>query len=79
MDGDQGRVPKFLVSTPVLTSLAATLIIIFKYVHPRWRSVDRRLVEFAATLPGPPTLPVIGNALHLFFARAGEFYLVAWK
>uniref|UniRef100_A0A0K8TVP0 Cytochrome p450 n=1 Tax=Epiphyas postvittana TaxID=65032 RepID=A0A0K8TVP0_EPIPO len=53
----------------LLVLIAATLAVLVIWL--RWRRRNRRLLELAAMLPGPPALPVLGNAL-LFTASPSE-------
>ncbi|KAI8442014.1 hypothetical protein MSG28_005664 [Choristoneura fumiferana] len=46
-----------------------TLTLLVYWLHWRWR--NRRLLELAARVPGPPALPVLGNAL-LFMASPND-------
>ncbi|XP_073948122.1 cytochrome P450 4C1-like [Choristoneura fumiferana] len=52
----------------MLVAIVTTLPLVF-WLHWRWR--NRRLLELAASVPGPPALPVLGNAL-LFMASPNE-------
>lgn len=50
----------------LVIALYALLTILIYWVYWRWK--HRRLLELAAKLPGPPALPIIGNAL-IFIAK----------
>ncbi|KAH9631388.1 hypothetical protein HF086_012176 [Spodoptera exigua] len=45
-----------------------------------WRWRHRRMLELAAKLPGPPALPILGNALSFMFNPGGiPFYFLLPK
>uniref|UniRef100_A0A0K8TV51 Cytochrome p450 n=1 Tax=Epiphyas postvittana TaxID=65032 RepID=A0A0K8TV51_EPIPO len=52
-----------------LVAMVTTLAALVYWLLWRWR--NRRLLELAAKVPGPPALPVLGNAL-LFMASPNE-------
>ncbi|KAI8442012.1 hypothetical protein MSG28_005664 [Choristoneura fumiferana] len=55
--------------TPLQLVITMTLTLLVYWLHWRWR--NRRLLELAARVPGPPALPVLGNAL-LFMASPND-------
>lgn len=61
----------YFISTIILIIIAFTMLL-FYWIHWKWR--HRRLLELAEKLPGPPALPIIGNAL-IFMAKSEGKYL----
>lgn len=54
--------------TQVLFTAALILLVCFIIVY-KWKY--RKLEKLAAQLPGPPTLPIIGNALQFLGSLEG--------
>lgn len=57
-----------LVSNPASVSIGLVVIFVIllcKHVIGKMRK-DPRLVKFAETLPGPPTVPFLGNGLDFY-------------
>lgn len=63
----QGNLPSLLF----LILFILVLSIIFKYLHDKF-SKNPKSVAFAATIPGPPSLPLLGNGLDFFIAGPSE-------
>ena len=58
----------FSASSVFLSLLIPALILYFIY----FRISRRHLLELAEKIPGPPALPLIGNALDLFGSPDGK-------
>lgn len=58
----------FSASTVFFSLLIPALVLYFIY----FRISRRHMLELAEKIPGPPTLPLIGNALELFGSSDGK-------
>lgn len=52
--------------------MLVALVMLFKYFIDTFCR-DSRLMKFAATLPGPPALPLIGNGYEFFINGTRKF------
>ena len=55
----------------IVIGLILTLYLTSKRIR-NWYNQRKKLIEFSKTLPGPPTLPLIGNALQFACSPDGK-------
>lgn len=68
-----GRWPVDIASFKTVVVLWICAFLFYKYISNKFRR-DPRLVAFAATLPGPSTVPVLGNGFDFFLGGPGMIF-----
>lgn len=54
----------------LLAVVLLVLVVLGVWVH--WRYKNRRLLEMSTKIPGPPTIPILGNAFYFMCRPEGN-------
>lgn len=65
--------PGMLSATTIFYSLLVPALVLF---YAYWRISRRHLLELAEKIPGPPGVPLFGNALELIGSSPGMLFFL---